>query len=600
MPRRRIVAGCAALVLASFASAQNLETAIMPGQLVQGHAKLEADCKNCHARFNRGAQTGLCVDCHKDIARDISGRRGYHGRLSEKECRACHTDHKGRGADIAPVNARSFDHQKTEFLLKGAHASGSVECRACHRPSVKYREAPSDCFVCHQKDDKHKGKLGKACADCHGENNWKQTRFDHSKTRFPLRNGHADVACDSCHKAKDFKGAQLACVECHQKNDQAKGHQGKFGRKCESCHVDKDWKTTAKFNHDRDTRYPLRGKHQLATCRSCHAGILYQEKLATTCIACHKGDDQKNGHQGRFGEKCQSCHVERSWASSTFNHDRDTKYPLKGKHAQARCSTCHTGDLYRDKLPSTCVACHKNDDAKKGHQGRFGEKCESCHIERDWKSTNFDHGRDTRYPLRGKHAQARCTTCHTGILYKEQLGTTCNSCHQKDDKHKGQLGPKCESCHNEASWRQTRFDHGLTRFPLLGKHASVKCQDCHTTPQYKDAKMDCHSCHRKDDKHRLRLGTQCEQCHNARSWMQWDFDHNKRTKYILDGKHVGLDCHACHKFPARGRAVIAATCVSCHEDADVHRGGFGRLCERCHVASSFKTIKPGVAGRPFR
>ena len=529
MPGRGIVAAWLLLLLASGASAQSLETAVMPGQVIQGHAKLESECKNCHVRFNRAAQTGLCVDCHKDVGRDISGRRGLHGRLSEKECRTCHTDHKGRGADIARLNARSFDHQKTEFALKGAHASPELECRACHVPKKKYREAPSDCYSCHKKDDKHKGKLGTACADCHGEKNWKQTRFDHNKTRFPLRNGHRDVACDLCHKTKDFKGAPLTCVGCHQKDDQRKGHRGKFGQKCETCHTDRNWKTI-KFNHDRDTQYPLKGKHQLATCESCHTGILYQQKLQTACIACHRKDDQKkNAHQGRFGEKCESCHTERSWASSTFDHDRQTKYPL-----------------------------------------------------------------------RGKHAQAKCAACHTGILYKENLATTCISCHKKDDKHKDQLGPKCESCHNEADWRQTRFDHGLTRFPLLGKHASVKCEACHTTPQYKDARTDCYSCHRKDDKHKLRLGTLCEQCHNARSWKQWDFDHNKRTKFVLDGKHKGLDCHACHKFPIRGRAVVAAACASCHEDVDVHRGGFGRLCERCHVTSSFKTIKPGAAGRPFR
>ena len=524
MPRRWIVPGWLLFLLASGASAQSLETAAMPGQVIQGHAKLESECKNCHVRFNRAAQTSLCLDCHKEVARDVSQRRGYHGRLAEKECRACHTDHKGRKADIAPVKASTFDHRQTDFVLKGAHASPKVECRACHVASKKYREAPSECYGCHRKDDKHRGKLGTTCADCHSENNWKQTRFDHAKTRFPLRNAHADVQCDSCHKSKDFKGAPLACVACHQKDDQRKGHQGKFGKACETCHTDKNWKTT-KFNHDRDTRYPLKGRHQLAKCESCHAGILHQEKLRTACVACHRKDDEKKGHQGRFGEKCESCHTERSWASSTFNHDRDT-----------------------------------------------------------------------RYALRGKHAQAKCNACHAGLLYKEKLATTCISCHRKDDKHKGQLGLQCESCHNELGWGRTRFDHGLTRFPLLGRHAKVKCQDCHATPQYKEAKTDCYSCHQKDDRHKLRLGTQCEDCHNPRNWKEWDFDHDRRTRFILDGKHRGLDCLACHKFPVHGRAAIASTCVSCHADADIHNGGFGRFCERCHVTTSFKTIKSG-AGR---
>ena len=595
MPGRRIVTACVLLsgLFASGAFAQSIETAIMPGQVIEGHAKLESDCKNCHVRFNRAAQVGQCLDCHKDIASDMAQRNHFHGHNSDKECRICHTEHKGRNANIAPINAGTFDHQNTEFMLKGTHTD--VECRSCHVPPTKYRETPSDCYSCHKKDDYHKGKHGTGCGDCHSETKWKQLHFDHSKTRFPLRNGHADVPCEKCHEATNFKGTPLACVACHQKDDQKKGHKGKFGKKCETCHTDKDWKTTT-FDHNRDTKYPLKGKHALAKCQSCHTGILYQEKFNTACVACHKKDDDKS-HKGRYGAKCETCHIEKGWTSTIFNHDRETKYPLKGKHALAKCDSCHTGILYQEKFNTACVACHKKDDDK-SHKGRNGEKCETCHTEKDWKSTVFDHGRATRFALKGKHAQAKCTSCHTGFIYKESLAMTCVSCHRKDEPHKGQLGTQCESCHDEAGWRQTRFDHGLTRFPLLGKHAKVKCKDCHATPQFKDAKKDCYSCHRKDDKHKLRLGTLCEQCHNPRDWKQWDFDHNKRTQFILDGKHAGLDCHACHKFPMQGKVSLAGACVSCHED--IHNGGFGRLCERCHVTSSFKTIKAGGAGRLFQ
>ena len=246
------------------------------------------------------------------------------------------------------------------------------------------------------------------------------------------------------------------------------------------------------------------------------------------------------------------------------------------------------------------MAENRKDDDKKGHQGRFGDKCENCHVERSWTTTTFDHGLVTHYALRAKHAQITCVSCHKGFVYQEKLATSCVSCHRKDDKHKGQLGPQCESCHNEASWKQTRLDHGLTRFPLLGKHAKVACKDCHTTAQFKDAKTDCYSCHRKDDKHKQRLGIQCEQCHNPRSWKQWDFDHNRRTAFVLDGKHQGLDCLACHKFPVQGKLRLASTCADCHAEQDIHNGGFGRLCERCHVTSTFRTIKSGGASRLFQ
>jgi nitrate/TMAO reductase-like tetraheme cytochrome c subunit len=234
------------------------------------------------------------------------------------------------------------------------------------------------------------------------------------------------------------------------------------------------------------------------------------------------------------------------------------------------------------------------DDQKKGHKGRYGEKCETCHATRDWKAMLFNHDRDTKYPLRGKHAQTKCDSCHTGALYKQKLSTTCFTCHQKDDKHKGQQGRKCESCHNERDWKTTRFDHGLTRFPLLGKHAKVECKDCHKTVQFRDAKTECVACHQKDDTHKRRLGTRCEACHNAVDWKRWDFDHDRRTRFKLDGAHKPLACLACHTKPMSGKVSAPATCAGCHETDDVHDGRFGRQCERCHVTDNFRRIKPAI------
>jgi hypothetical protein len=119
----------------------------------------------------------------------------------------------------------------------------------------------------------------------------------------------------------------------------------------------------------------------------------------------------------------------------------------------------------------------------------------------------------------------------------------------------------------------------------------VECKKCHLTPAFKDAPMECNGCHAKEDVHKKRLGTQCGECHNARDWKLWDFDHDQRTKFKLDGGHRGLECVACHTRPAQGKLSLSGTCISCHEREDVHDNSFGRQCERCHVTSSFKTIK---------
>ena len=164
--------------------------------------------------------------------------------------------------------------------------------------------------------------------------------------------------------------------------------------------------------------------------------------------------------------------------------------------------------------------------------------------------------------------------------------------------HEGQQGKKCESCHDDDTWKKARFDHARTRFPLLGGHLVVACDKCHATQRYKDAKSECIACHDRDDVHKRRLGTRCETCHNARTWKSWDFNHDRQTKFRLDGAHRKLDCLACHRQPVQTKATLPTSCVSCHATDDVHDGGFGKQCEKCHVTSSFKRIKQrvGISG----
>ncbi len=569
------------------------ETALMPGEVIQGHAKLEENCKECHVRFHKEQQSGLCADCHKDVKADIQKHEGFHGRLGEKECRECHTDHKGRNAKIVVLDTKNFDHSKTDFPLLGAHLKpGKVKCKDCHEAKKKYREAPSECNACHRKDDKHKGSLGTDCKSCHNERSWKETRFDHSleKTRFALIGKHVDVKCSKCHVSQSkFKGVSHECVACHRKDDK---HKGQYGKKCETCHTARDWKKI-EFDHDTQTKFRLLGKHDSVKCISCHKKPLFsKEKTPTTCIACHRKDDV---HKGGLGDKCATCHSEEKWKAAKFDHDKDTKFPLSGKHLTTKCDACHKPELKAAaiKLATTCIGCHKKDDK---HKENFGTKCESCHKEKDWKQISFDHDRDTKYALKGKHEQVKCISCHTGKLYQQKLSQDCASCHTKDDVHKGKLGIRCESCHNERDWKDAKIDHGRTRFPLLGLHATVECKKCHQTKLFRDTPSDCFSCHKKDDDkvHKRRLGTKCETCHNARSWKAWDFDHDKRTKFKLDGGHKKLDCYACHKKAMEDRIVAASTCVGCHDGDDVHRGEFGPLCERCHVTTDFKTLLMGA------
>ena len=141
---------------------------------------------------------------------------------------------------------------------------------------------------------------------------------------------------------------------------------------------------------------------------------------------------------------------------SQFDHDKKSTYPLLFKHKQVKCASCHKDDWIRGKLKTTCISCHQKDDK---HKDSLGSKCETCHVEKDWKEIIFDHDRQTRAPLLGKHKQAKCAGCHKSGRFIDKMPTLCFECHEKDDIHKNKFGPMCDTCHNEKNWKETFFDH---------------------------------------------------------------------------------------------------------------------------------------------
>ena len=435
------------LLLEVKANAQNIfEKLVMPGELIEGHAKFEKDCSNCHVSFAKKAQSRRCLDCHKDIDADISRKIGAHGRrpdVAAHECSHCHEDHKGRKADVVGLDPQTFDHKFTDFALEGAHTA--VPCQSCHLPNMKYRDAPSACVGCHKKDEPHQGRLGDKCQTCHDVVRWLTAKaFDHGKTEFPLAGKHKEVACIACHAAQQWKGIGKACSDCHRIED---AHAGRYGIKCETCHQPQNWKAS-KFNHDTETKFPLRGEHRKVLCDSCHTGDLYRDKLAANCASCHKKDD---AHKGQLGTKCETCHNETAWRQKvTFDHDL-SRFPLIGLHATVPCEACHKSQSFKD-VPHACNSCHNDIH----HEGRLGQTCERCHNPNGWMLWRFDHGKDTRFPLTGKHTAVACHDCHTEKnVAAAQLSMDCFGCHSGDDAHRGAFGRACSTCHTTEGFSAT-------------------------------------------------------------------------------------------------------------------------------------------------
>jgi hypothetical protein len=490
----------------------NIESVLSPGELSQAHAKYDNDCTQCHTREGRQQLNDLCFACHKPVADDIAKGAGFHGRkpgIKAAQCKLCHSEHKGRGADILQLNKNAFVHDFTDFQLKGSHAV--LACGQCHAAGKAFREAPGRCIDCHRDDDVHKGGQGEQCQSCHSELQWRKTAFDHRKTQFALTGAHEKVACAQCHRSADYKNTPKDCGSCHAIDDV---HRGSFGAGCDSCHQTSAWKTT-RFDHTRDGGFRLEGSHAQLACTQCHAGrakLLLSQKqpLPQTCNGCHNDDDVHKGHNGT---QCQQCHNNISWAKSRFDHN-STNFPLRGKHREARCEQCHVDDVHAPIAATSCGGCHQRDDV---HKNAMGKACEQCHNEDGWmQRVAFDHDL-TAFPLLGQHASVGCESCHAS---KQFAGTPskCRDCHSGDDKHKGLLGTGCAQCHHPIGWASWHFDHDKqTRFDLAGAHAGLECAACHdrSMKEVRAAGKQCGLCHRDDDIHRGAYGLQCGTCHNA-------------------------------------------------------------------------------------
>ncbi len=474
-----------------------------------------------------------------------------------------------------------------------SHAELEDDCGLCHAPLTDVRQA-SLCLACHEAvaDDlaRRRGFHGRdrtarvaECATCHTDHagrdadivQFNVSTFNHRLTDFLLAGAHLGASCDQCHRPETaWSAAPDSCLGCHAQDDH---HNGALGAACESCHSDRNW-TETHFEHD-NTGFPLLGAHQRAACAGCHG----EQSYAATpdqCVSCHGGDDV---HKGLNGPACEDCHNAESWSATAFDHLSVTGFGLAGGHAGLTCQACHGAVKLTSLGGADCNSCHQDDDVHLGHNG---SDCAGCHAVSRWGTVSFDHAATTGFVLGGAHGQLGCTSCHRGPL-EQPVPTGCAGCHGGDDAHLGQLDRRCESCHGENSWTAgVTFDHDLSVFPLLGRHAELACESCHASAAFHDAGDECAACHTQQDVHDGQLGVNCGLCHNPGAWSATRFNHDSQTDFALTGAHVSASCESCHRVAATAAAAPSA-CGGCHRRDDKHSGRFGEDCARCHTTRSF-------------
>jgi hypothetical protein len=228
--------------------------------------------------------------------------------------------------------------------------------------------------------------------------------------------------------------------------------------------------------------------------------------------------------------------------------------------------------------------------------------CENCHTAAGWRPIRavpeFDHNK-TSYPLRGMHEKVKCVECHAKPVFSN-VGKNCADCHA--DIHRRQMGPDCAQCHTVQGWNvavQQVKDH-QNRFPLLGAHAAVQCDQCHTqlaTGIFYGLSTQCDSCHLKDWQNTVNpphasagsafAAANCQGCHNFDSWLGATFNHST-TGFTLTGAHATTPCNLCHINNNYSLTSANTDCFGCHRADWASTVSIGGVVPN-HVAAAFPT-----------
>lgn len=561
-----------------------------------------------------------------------------HGDI-DIACEACHTPEAWTPLREDP----DWTHERdSDYPLEARHAQ--AECASCHL-DLRFdglEAAVTDCASCHL--DVHRGALGETCQTCHEPTDWALVDGVevHAQTAFPLTGSHLQVSCETCHDGgaggAAFSPLPSDCLACHRdalastETSLVPHVASGFPTDCAACHTTVVW-SAGPFDHaSASGGFSLVGAHEPLACSSCHAATPDFEPLFAAagqddCLSCHEADRANAvlDHSG-FPETCTQCHTTSAWEGATADHvTLSGGFALVGSHIDLDCSACHAADLTPIWTPATqndCVACHQSDyDATAGGiidhvAAAFPTTCTECHGTDEWQSATFDHaGASGGFTLVGAHEPLACASCHSetggGLPWDPQDQNDCVSCHASDaaaatPDHTA-FPSTCTTCHSPEAWPGATADHDLLSggFSLVGAHASIACESCHSgasgeVPWMPASQDDCVSCHASDAASALPDHTTfpetCATCHTPEAWPGATVDHVSLSGgFSLVGAHVTLACESCHSGASGEVPWMPASqddCQSCHtEDAAAatpDHTGFPTTCTECHSVDQWQ------------
>ncbi len=218
--------------------------ALDAGELTDGHAGFTGaqGCKACHSAhgaqpmawlasaFSANDMTKACLGCHTfgGPARAPHSKNFPANKGARKtECAMCHTEHKGRDANISSLNNEQCAncHEKSFSNFVRGHPKFSDKFPHFRRASIKFNHAshqekhfqdknvannaPANCTTCHRMEvaDRVVASLGfeSACAKCHADQIPKRNLVILRLPEFEETNFDREAVIEACGPNPDFE-----------------------------------------------------------------------------------------------------------------------------------------------------------------------------------------------------------------------------------------------------------------------------------------------------------------------------------------------------------------------------------------------------------
>jgi hypothetical protein len=117
-------------------------------------------------------------------------------------------------------------------------------------------------------------------------------------------------------------------------------------------------------------------------------------------------------------------------------------------------------------------------------------------------------------------------------------------------------------------------------YPLIGQHAQLACESCHTTGVYAGTLNQCLDCHR-ESLPQAHYPFECSICHNPQGWGAVSFNHA-----LMDVR----DCTSCHASDRPANHYLGQ-CSACHDTRAWRPATFDHAiagatdCQDCHASN---------------